>query len=112
VPPPAEPLSARYSGGGQWGSDGLTGYGGSVRLRSPQPAGRASGWRVRLTVPGGNRVHADGTVTVRQRGERVVFTPVPGTAAGRDGTVTFDFWIDGVLPAEPHGCLVNGHACG
>jgi hypothetical protein len=95
-------VAAWYSGGGQWRSDGLHRYGGTLSLSEPAD----KPWRIRLTVPGGNRVHAGGDVRVRQSGERVVFTPGPR------GVVTFDFRIDGVLPAEPHDCLVNGHTCG
>ena len=94
--------TARYSGGGRWRPGGLHGYRGSVSVSG---AGEQA-WRVTLTVPGGNRVRAGGNVTVRQDGERVVFTP------GRDGAADFHFWITGVLPAEPYDCLVNGHACG
>jgi hypothetical protein len=95
-------LTARYSGGGRWRPGGLHGYRGSVSVSGSGE----QGWRVRLTVPGGNRVRAGGNVTVRQDGERVVFTP------SRDGAADFHFWITGLLPAEPYDCLVNGHACG
>jgi hypothetical protein len=106
------PLTALYSGGGESGWDGITGYGGSVRLTNSGERGPATNWRVRLTVPGGNPVHAGGNATVSQSGERVVFAPGLGGVVRRGDSVTFDFWIDGVLPAAPYGCLVNGHACG
>jgi hypothetical protein len=106
------PLTAVYSGGGEPGWDGITGYGGSVRLTNSGERGPAGNWRVRLTVPGGNPVHAGGNATVSQSGERVVFAPGPGGVVHRGGSVTVDFWIDGVLPAAPYGCLVNGRACG
>jgi hypothetical protein len=119
-PPPAEEpqptptaprLTARLSGGGEWITDGLIGYGGTVRLDN---SGRraATGWRVTVTVPAGNPVEADGPVSVTRDGDRVTFAPGgPGAEVPPGGSFTFTFRIGGVLPAPPDGCTVNGHTC-
>ncbi len=111
-PTPTTPrLTARMSGGGQWIADGLIGYGGTVRLDN---SGRrvAAGWRVTMTVPGGNPMDADGPVTVTRDGDRVTFAPGgPGAGVRPGDSFTFGFRIGGVLPAPPYGCAVNGHAC-
>jgi hypothetical protein len=93
-----------------WGAGGLIGYGGTVRL---DDSGQrvAGGWRVALTVPGGNVVHGSGNVTVTRNGERATFAPGPVGAMQPGGSVTFDFWFGGVLSAQPYGCMVNGHPC-
>jgi hypothetical protein len=108
--PTGHRLTAAMSGGGEWVAEGLLGYGGSVRLDN---AGQrvAGGWRVVFTVPGGNPVHGSGNVTVVQDGELVTFAPGPGGAVPPGGSMTFDFWIGGVLPARPYGCMVDGHPC-
>ena len=60
---------------------------------------------------GGNPVHGSDNVTVGQDGELVTFAPGPGGTVPPGGSTTFDFWIGGVLPARPYGCMVNGRPC-
>lgn len=115
APSPATPsaeaarLTATLSGAGEPDDDGLAGYRGTVRVANSGP-GPAGTWRVSLTVPGGNQVRADPTVTVSQNGEAVTFTPADGTVAA-GAAVSFTFTVDGVLPAAPHGCLLDDAPC-
>lgn len=112
APPSARRLVATFTHTADLGPLGLAGYVGTVDLTNPGAAERA-GWRLRLTVPGGNVVSSDGPVTVVQDGERVTFTPRgdAGTVPP-GGSVSFTFQVAGILAAEPSGCALNGRACG
>jgi plastocyanin len=84
---------------------------GTVRIDNPGGVD-VTGWRVRVTVPGGNEVSsADGAV-VKQNGKRVVFTPTAATRIVPAGdSVTFSFTVYGVLAGEPTGCAIDGRPC-
>ena len=91
--------------------DGLGDYTGTVRIDNPGDKD-VSGWRVTVTVPGGNQVRKPKGASVTQDGETVVFTP-DGKAADipAGGSVTFTFQIAGVLTGEPSNCSVDGRPC-
>jgi hypothetical protein len=90
---------------------GLGGYTGTVRIDNPGDRD-VSGWRVTLTVPGGNKVHKATGASVTQDGEMVVFTPAKkATDVPAGGSVTFTFQVTGVLTGEPSDCFVDGRPC-
>jgi hypothetical protein len=90
--------------------NGVLTYAGSIRVDNPGSR-PVEGWQVTLTIPGGDRLDADGAAAY-QDGEQVTFTPYGDAATvPAGGTVTFEFTIHGLLPAEPSSCTVNGRPC-
>jgi hypothetical protein len=89
---------------------GLGGYSATVTIDNPG-ASAVSGWRVSLTVPGGNQVRNVQGVTVAQDGARVVFTPKGAGTVPAGGSVSFTFAVKGLLAAEPTDCAIDGHPC-
>jgi hypothetical protein len=111
APPPVADLRAAFSRTADVLPLGLGGYVGTVRLDNPGRTA-AVGWRVRLTVPGGNPVVPGEGVAVVQNGEQVVFRPRAGLARVPAGdSVSFTFTVGGVLAAEPSGCFIDGDPC-
>ncbi|GAA3917530.1 cellulose binding domain-containing protein [Actinoplanes auranticolor] len=108
VAPPL-PLTATISYVTDTAEDGLLGYAGTVRIENPG-TGDVTGWRVALTVPGGNTVTATGA-SVAQDGETVTFTPSGEAAVPAGGSVTFSFQVAGLLAALPGGCVIDGNPC-
>ncbi|UQU67089.1 cellulose binding domain-containing protein [Couchioplanes caeruleus] len=100
------PAEATFTYTAEEGESGWTGYSGQVRVRNPGDSANA-GWRVTLTVPGGNRVDASGA-SASQEGETVTFTGDP-IAGG--GSLSFTFTVDGTLTGLPGGCRIDGNAC-
>jgi hypothetical protein len=106
---PALPLTATISYVVDPAEDGLLGYAGTVRIENPGVRD-VTGWRVTLTVPGGNTVTATGA-SVAQDGETVTFTPAGEAVVPAGGTVTFSFEVDGLSAALPGGCVIGGSPC-
>jgi hypothetical protein len=110
-PVPAEPLRATFTRTADVGPLGLTGYVGTVSIENPGGAD-VTGWRVRLTVPGGNEVRDVERADVTQYGEDVTFTPKAGVrTVPAGGSVSFSFTVHGVLAAEPADCSIDGRPC-
>jgi hypothetical protein len=103
------PLAATFSHVADAAADGFLGYAGTVRIENPGDR-QVTGWRVTLTVPGGNPVTGSG-VSVAQDGETVTFTPDGDATVPAGGAVTFSFQVAGLLAALPGGCAIDGIAC-
>ncbi|WP_433720146.1 cellulose binding domain-containing protein [Actinoplanes sp. CA-051413] len=108
VAPPL-PLIATISHVVDPAEDGLLGYAGTVRIENPGSRD-VTGWRVTLTVPGGNAVTATGA-SVAQDGETVTFTPDGEPTVPAGGAVTFSFQVAGLLSALPGACAIDGSPC-
>jgi hypothetical protein len=91
------------------GTETLLGYAATVRIENPGDRD-VTGWRVTLTVPGGNPVTAAGA-SVAQDGETAAFTPDGDGTVPAGGAVTFSFEVDGVLAALPGDCAIDGVPC-
>ncbi|WP_199513620.1 cellulose binding domain-containing protein [Nucisporomicrobium flavum] len=100
------PAVATFTYTAEEGESGWTGYSGQIRVQNPGSSVN-TGWRVTLTVPGGNRVDASGA-SAGQEGETVTFTGDP-IAAG--DSLSFAFTVDGTLTELPGGCRIDGTAC-
>jgi len=109
APPAPLPLAATFSHVTDIAEDGFLGYAGTVRIQNPGDR-EVTGWRVTLTVPGGNPVTGSG-VSVAQDGETVTFTPEGDATVPAGGAVTFSFEVAGLLAALPGGCAIDGIAC-
>jgi hypothetical protein len=109
APAPPLPLTATISHVADTAEDGLLGYAGTVRIENPG-ARDVTGWRVTLTVPGGNAVTATGA-SVAQDGEMVTFTPAGEPTVPAGGAVTFSFQVAGLLSALPGACVIDGSPC-
>jgi hypothetical protein len=103
------PLAATFSHVAGAAEDGFLGYAGTVRIENPGDRD-VTGWRVTLTVPGGNPVTGSG-VSVHQDGETVTFTPNGDATVPAGGVVSFSFEVAGLLAALPGGCAIDGVAC-
>jgi Cellulose binding domain len=110
-PGSAPPLSAGLGYTAHHADDGILGYVGTITIVNAGDSD-VTDWQVTLRVPGGNRVSADGPVSVDQGGEWVTFLP-----AGADGAVPaagslrFSFRVRGVLADLPSNCVVNDVSC-
>jgi hypothetical protein len=112
VPPNVADLTATFTRRADILPLGLGGYIGTVRVNNPGDVD-ATGWRLRLSVPGGNQVVPGRGVNVVQNGEVVFFRPRPVLSTVSAGeSVSFTFTVNGVLVAEPTGCLIDGNPCG
>lgn len=109
APAPPLPLTATISHVADPAEDGLQGYAGTVRIENPG-ARDVTGWRVTLTVAGGNAVTATGA-SVAQDGETVTFTPAGEPTVPAGGAVTFSFQVAGLLSALPDACAIDGRPC-
>jgi hypothetical protein len=117
-PQPGTPPTGGHPGGGGFralsatltpSGDGLDLY--SAAIEVDNPARRpAYAWQLTLTVPGGNQVSADGAA-VTQDGDQVTFRPYDGTAIAAGGSMTFTFTVNGLLPAVPYDCAIDGKPC-
>ncbi len=103
------PLAATLSQVAEPAEDGFRRYAGTVRVSNPGDRD-VTGWRVTLTVPGGNPVTASGA-TAAQDGETVTFTPDGNATVPAAGAVTFSFEVAGVLTALPGGCAIDASPC-
>jgi hypothetical protein len=104
------PLTATFTHTEDVQLDGILSYTGTISINNPARR-PADAWRVTLMIAGGNPVSADGAA-VSQDGEQVTFAPYADAPSLSPGaTVTFTFIVDGILPAEPADCTVNGRAC-
>jgi hypothetical protein len=89
---------------------GLGGYSATVTITNPGDSA-ATGWRVSLTVPGGNKVRKVTGAAVSQDDEDVVFTPKGDATVPAGGSVSFTFQVKGLLADEPTGCAIDGRPC-
>ena len=106
VPALPVPAVATLTYEAQQGEDGWSGYRAAVRVSNPGERVN-DGWRVTLTVPGGNTVTASGA-TASQDDETVTFAGGP-IAPGE--SVSFTFTVEGTLAELPSGCRIDGRAC-